>query len=122
MILGVALDVVAARRRLSDWYAHYTAEDSARAASRIDAAVSGLVAGVLSTLNVSEQLLIDVMRQSNVARKEAQITCHKCEGNRSAANKNSHAAGKGHGPVKRTAWKSDLSVGPPCDEGPICGV
>jgi hypothetical protein len=124
MILGVALDTVAARRRLSDWYAHYTAEDSARAASRIDAAVSGLVAGVLSSLNVSEQLLVDVMRQSNVARKEAQITtfCYKCESNRSAANKNSHDAGEGHGPLKRTAWKSDLLVGPPCDEGPICGV
>jgi hypothetical protein len=87
-IFGTATDTDAARQRLADWYAHYTAEDSALAVARINAAISGLVAGVLSNLNRSEQLLIELMRYSNLSRRQTQTPMFCYDRERLVANNN----------------------------------
>lgn len=74
-IFGDVIDTSGIRARLAQSYAHYTLEDPILAKVRIDTVVSGLVAGVLSSLRPSERTIVSLMRESNsrINRSNAEV-------------------------------------------------
>lgn len=71
---GCSADTAVRRDRLAQAYAHHTFNDPSMAGSAIDAAVAGLIAGVLSSLSASEQIMVNLMRAHNL-----RISCGNAE-------------------------------------------
>ena len=65
-ILVVGADTEAVRARLAQSYARYTFDDPILAKTPIDTVVCGLVAGALSSLGPSEQMMLSLIRESNI--------------------------------------------------------
>lgn len=75
-ILGeCGADTAIRRDRLAQAYARYTFDDPSMSGSAIDTAVSGLIAGVLSSLSPSEQIMVNLMRAHNlrISRSNAEV-------------------------------------------------
>jgi hypothetical protein len=72
---GCGVDTAIRRDRLAQAYANYTFDDPSAAGSAIDTAVSGLFAGVLSSLSASEQIMVNLMRAHNlrINRSNAEV-------------------------------------------------
>jgi hypothetical protein len=62
---GIATDAETTRRRLAQSYAKYTFDDPVLAATPIETAIAGLVAGALSSFSEAERLILGLMRESN---------------------------------------------------------
>ena len=58
-------------RRLAQCYARYTFDDPVFAELPIDTGVRGLVAGALSSLSASQQLMVSLMRKNNLRTNRA---------------------------------------------------
>ncbi len=71
-ILALGSDTGAIRTRLAQSYADYTSEDPSFAATRIDAAVRGLIAGALAALSPNERLIVGLLRETKPCSKGAQ--------------------------------------------------